>query len=666
MAALSAALGRSSSAAKWRPASLPRASAKHRLLLLLVAAAAAAAMLTFTMMLAEMSHERSAGASPLGTGAADDDDRAAAVTAFTGRRLLQVPHPWGAHAAFESFRCADSGGDGAAQPRGRARWSWQCLCAAQDRIAPACFPTFDPSDLAQRAAEPPAPEPRLMAEDPRSGLHAAPASALVGLSNILIISMDTARADVFPFNGAAPPPTVLAGVRGPSRAEALLRRHVNHATHPGRVYRRAFATAPWTLPSHASLLTGFAADATGVYDDDHMIKVPQLGHHLGPDYCKVAYVSNQNLLPDGGPSPVDGPAARPFDHVRSFGWNGTAGAWDQYAYWRRPEDAEAASAAFLRQRQPDHQPLSAAATALPACASNASQPFFLFAHTNRVHDYGLDPQRYLAHVAATDTVLADLLDLVDFATTIVVLTSDHGEGFEPELGRLVHTGRVHQDLMHTSLVVWHPAFNDEDGEDSDADEGVARRTVDAPVSLISVVPSLLAWTGHSFPPYLAGPLLPRRSHGLRRATTTVAGVDQSYAFALLPHGPHAWLAPFDVLVGPTANNWNRRHVAAADTEVRMTVAWPLKRITSRINGVLHYAAYDLVDDPHERVNLLDAGLLPTVTVASASSAGVPDATPPPPPSLPRVGDFYGRMAGIVAAIQACSAMRTAGYVLPGD
>jgi len=603
-----------------------------------------------------------------------------AALEFTGRTLTPLPHPLGAHASPSLFRCPEATDDdddgGAAEnstwwPRfGHAAHPLApaCLCSGwRDRVPTSCLPTFDPRDL----ATPPA----------MAGATQQPQY------NILLISLDTTRADLFPFNGAPPPPAVVAP---PALPRELLDRHVNNSEHPGTVFRHAFAAAPWTLPSHAGLLTGFSADMTGVFDDDHMVKVPQLGHHLGAAYCRLGLVNNPNLIPDthddAGPVHPDDPfgdrasvdaALRAFNPRRpaavfprrasvarrTFGWNGTEGVWDHYGLVQEPLRSFEAAAAFLRARR-------AAAprngTSLPVelagvpCAQDADRPFFVFVHSNHVHNYKMDPATYAPRVAEADRALADLLDHVDFDSTIVVFTTDHGEGFHPELGRIVHTGRVHQDLIHASLVVWHPDVRGE----SHAAGGV--RVQDAPVSALSVVPSLLAWTGYTPPAYLVAPPLPLlRAQWDDAAGTDISAVDRNYAWGFLPAGPHRWLTPVDVIATPRAARWSHHYELVPDLEVRMTVRWPLKLITTRITGpdradALHFAAYDLMADPQEQFNLLDArggDLVPSLDVGSSRRAARDaDAL------LAGMDRFFERLRTFEHAVRGCTPLHQVGCV----
>jgi len=66
--------------------------------------------------------------------------------------------------------------------------------------------------------------------------------------SIVLVVIDTLRADAVSAYGA---------VEGTTPSFDAL-------ASEGLLYRRAFAPSPWTLPSHASLLTGFGPDRHGV------------------------------------------------------------------------------------------------------------------------------------------------------------------------------------------------------------------------------------------------------------------------------------------------------------------------------------------------------------------------------------------------------------------
>jgi arylsulfatase A-like enzyme len=649
----------------------------------------------------------------------------AALAAFTGRPVQAVAHPWGQHAGFARWGCPSTPAEGEALPPNPHRWPrWgdgdaahapACLCGGYGRVPLQCFPSFAESDLAQPVR---------------------PTNY-----NVLLVVMDTARADAFPFNGRCPllPLAPDGGPRprggggssiwddgqcdvdwnDPGRGpRALLERHVR--ARSGRVYTQAYAGAPWTLPSHAAMLTGVPADATGVFDDDHLLKVPQLGHHLGGRYCRVAHVANTNLLPDV-PGKADGAALAGFDPrrpvagwapaadrhgMRSFGWTG-AGGWDHYAY--HDDSAAAAAAAegpalprgtatvaagtaFLRRRhrqqqqqqqQLQQQPLAVTETDGASCVDDATRPFFLFVHTNRCHDYGLDPAAYPAGVAEADAQLAALLDVVDWASTVVVLTSDHGEGFEPARGRLHHSGRVDADVLAATLVVWHPDHDDDPTPAQDAHGVVTDAT---PVSALALAPSLLGWLGYTVPPYLVAPPLPlplraggrgplRLLHpgGGRDADATVAdvtAVDQSYAWAYLPAHRRRWHGPIERVAAEHAADHSRVHPRVPSLDVRMTLRWPIKLVSVRIgddddgDAPAWHAAYDVAADPGEQTNLLGTGPLPLFAgradndrEGTGSAAGTEAHTP----DLAFMAPYYEVLRTMAAAIAACVPLQTIGY-----
>jgi arylsulfatase A-like enzyme len=101
-----------------------------------------------------------------------------------------------------------------------------------------------------------------------------PASA----PNVLLIVLDTVRAESMSLYGYERPTTPL----------------LNEFAREGVVFQRAIATAPWTLPSHASMFTGrFAyetkADWTRPLDDRYSTLAEVLGRH---GYVTGGFVAN--------------------------------------------------------------------------------------------------------------------------------------------------------------------------------------------------------------------------------------------------------------------------------------------------------------------------------------------------------------------------------------
>jgi arylsulfatase A-like enzyme len=97
--------------------------------------------------------------------------------------------------------------------------------------------------------------------------------------NIVLIVIDTARADRFTFNGYAKPTT--------PRLASL--------AAEGAIYERAYSPAPWTLPAHASLFTGMYPSSHGADGTHPRLDVarPTLAERLREaGYRTVAYIGN--------------------------------------------------------------------------------------------------------------------------------------------------------------------------------------------------------------------------------------------------------------------------------------------------------------------------------------------------------------------------------------
>jgi len=311
--------------------------------------------------------------------------------------------------------------------------------------------------------------------------------------NVVIVSVDTLNRDA--LRAFAPAAPELPGF------DALARASVR--------FSEALATASWTLPSHASLLTGLYPDRHGATDRRLRLGegVPTLAKELKrAGYETVAFTGGGYLDRRYG-------FAKGFERyeerIAGTGPVGPEAASDSTG----ADDRLERGLAFLATRQPHAVPL------------------FLFLHSYAVHDYfGLHPatverlpQRpvetpeeltaclkaerrcppetwaelrrlYELEVAEFDTAVARLVDTLRarhlWDSTVLVLVSDHGEGFDPELGRTHHGGRLHGDVIRVPLLVRAP--------------GIRPRTVDTPVSLVDVMPTLIDLLGVKRRPGLDG------------------------------------------------------------------------------------------------------------------------------------------------------------------
>lgn len=313
--------------------------------------------------------------------------------------------------------------------------------------------------------------------------------------NVILIVLDTARADALEPYGAPPGST-------PAIAD-LARRGVAH--------RQVQATASWTLPSHASMFTGLLPRATGIVDRpdatphsaraaletqrDRML--PAVLRANG--YATGAVSTNLWITEDSGfglgfDEFVTVASARQAhlhrDDLRS------RLSWDREALRARADDGAAEAGATLRRWLGD----------------GPGRPFFWFVNLVECHSPYLPPRpwndlgplarvraaedarRYLTMAAIwkacaggfdvpdhalarmrhlyarsvrlMDDWLADLLGELDRAgaldETLVILTSDHGENFG-EGGLMGHAFSLDQRLTHVPLVAAGPGAPGDDG-----------------------------------------------------------------------------------------------------------------------------------------------------------------------------------------------------------
>jgi arylsulfatase A-like enzyme len=303
--------------------------------------------------------------------------------------------------------------------------------------------------------------------------------------NVLLVSIDTLRGDFLE--------------EAPFLAERAAQ---------GRSFSRAYASSNWTLPSHLSLLTS----------------LPYSEHCLPPPRADPPYTGLE--LPLGQPTLAE--------VLRAAGY---ATAATTEGGWLLPRfGLERGFERFVTTK-----PLSAGGTSdfedhlafvHRFVGEQGSRPFFLFAHTYRVHDYfintpayhdlllpedapyaawgnlreavkegrGWPPKEfvrrlYTAGVHRTDRFLAELvaavLDVSKDAPLLVVVTSDHGESLGEQAGVWGHGHSLDDVQIRVPLVAWSA------GQRS-PERGLAGK-VEVAVSNLDIAPSILRWLGIGVP-----------------------------------------------------------------------------------------------------------------------------------------------------------------------
>ena len=273
-----------------------------------------------------------------------------------------------------------------------------------------------------------------------------PAPPSAAARNVLLITIDTLRADRIGAYGDS-------GARTPS-IDALAGRGVR--------FTNAFSAAPITLTSHASLLTGrYPAGHGARHNGMRMdLAVPTLAETLSrAGISTAAFVAA---------FPLD----RRFGLIKGFHTYGD----------KLPRGGDGRPA----NERPGRVVVD---EALNWLQRHRADRFFLWVHLFEPHaPYG-DARtgrpaqaRYAEDVTEADRQVGRIVDGLGeaAASTLVVLTSDHGEAFG-EHGEIAHSIFVYDTTLRVPLIFAGP--------------GIAMRTVDGPVSLVDLAPTITQQMG---------------------------------------------------------------------------------------------------------------------------------------------------------------------------
>lgn len=320
---------------------------------------------------------------------------------------------------------------------------------------------------------------------------------------------------------ADPAPDVLLVTLDATRADALSSYggrwadtpHLDALASESVRFAHAITTAPYTGPSHASILTGLHPPRHGLRDflaqrmSDRVATLPELlGAH---GYRTAAFVSTYVLdrrfgldrgfelysgdfwrraVPDGRPRPIQGSAS--FERSaretvdETIAWLEAARPSDRIFAWVHLFDAHAPydpPPGFLRA-WPDEDTMTA---------------------TERMRRRYYDQVRFMD--AETGRLFEALRRLGRYDRTVVVVVADHGELLGEHPGRPIGTHSTHlvRETLHVPLLVRAPGIHP---------PGV----VEATVSVVDVLPTLLDALG----------LPPARDLAGRSLSPLVRGVEE--------------------------------------------------------------------------------------------------------------------------------------------
>ena len=294
------------------------------------------------------------------------------------------------------------------------------------------------------------------------------APAHPALPNVILITMDTTRADRMGFLGSK---------RG-------LTPNLDALALDAGVFTRAYSQAPLTPTSHASILTG-------TFPQYHQVltfliplakELPYLPSILKErGYTTAAFVGSLALDPVWGVPGFE----RGFDTY-------TAGyTWEGYSPEKRYETTEHRAGVVVQK-------------ALDWLAKNKQGPFFLWVHVYDPHAPYDPPPPYKARyakepydgeIAYADAQLGKLFKQLKasglYDNTLIAMTADHGESLGAH-GELEHGIFIYDDTIHVPLLIKLPG------------KATGGKKLTERVELVDIMPTVLQSAGIAVPETVQG------------------------------------------------------------------------------------------------------------------------------------------------------------------
>ena len=332
--------------------------------------------------------------------------------------------------------------------------------------------------------------------------------ARTGTPNVLLLSLDTVRRESCSFYGYPQPTTPV----------------LERWSQRGTVFRHAVATAPWTLPSHASVFTGRMPHETSVDWSTPLDNTWPVLAGVMKDYGYVTAGFVANLSYMG----VQYGLGRDFIHYEDFpanlgetivsskllreivnsrvarrlsGYDDFIARKDalevneDFLQWLDDQDRTRPFFAFLNYFDA-HEPYLPPAEFDSKFASRVSRRNDLIVHNlhqgERAEKAAMtegerkrEREAYEASIAFIDASLGELFDGLTergiLQNTVVIVFSDHGEMFG-EHGKFTHGNSLYREALEVPLLMFGPGV-------------LAGHSVERPVSLADLPATVLDLTG---------------------------------------------------------------------------------------------------------------------------------------------------------------------------
>ena len=297
--------------------------------------------------------------------------------------------------------------------------------------------------------------------------------------NVLLVVLDTVRADAV---------TAVAG--GGAATPALTALAAESTT-----FSSAWAAAPWTVPSHASLFTGLYPHAhRATHDTYHLDEdLDTLAEMLADaGYQTAGFTTNPWLAAGVGLAQGFQDYRETYKAAEDDPDQGSRRVTGEVLRWlddRHPAQPFFVFVNYVQAHLPYRPPKTALTTMDPPAPDGAISVSVEQAERYLAGDRTLSGdalrRAYLAEVVELDRQVGALLDDLRRTgmenRTLLVVTSDHGE-LLGEHGLTGHEFSVHEELLRVPLLVRLPGVF-----------GPSRRP--EPVSLVDVVPTVLETVG---------------------------------------------------------------------------------------------------------------------------------------------------------------------------
>ena len=227
------------------------------------------------------------------------------------------------------------------------------------------------------------------------------------------------------------------------------------ADKKGVVFESAFSQAPWTLPSHSSMLTGKYPWQVSMYTPSD--KLPENTLTLAESLSQHGYTTG---------AISNGPFVQP-EWGLDQGFDSFEGSMNLEAWNDAPKIFKEGLSWINKQKEANNK------------------PYFLFLHSFHVHDpYGQDEdqlnitdiikaneeidsnpdienfvQQYENEIKEMDAAFSDFMrkleEQSELDNTLVIFTADHGEEFG-EHGSIGYHGSLYNETLHVPLIFFAP------------------------------------------------------------------------------------------------------------------------------------------------------------------------------------------------------------------